>query len=137
MADQVEQSGDLRCAIITPDCQVLDVAATSVVIPAHDGQIGILRKRAPLLCNLGIGVVKLTTGGTQRRVFVDGGFAEVRDNQVTVLTSAALEPEQIDRETAQAALNVAKNMRITDDASFQARQDAIARAKTQLALTRG
>jgi len=137
MADQVELSGDLRCAIITPDCQVLDVAATSVIIPAHDGQIGILRQRAPLLCNLGIGVVKLTTGGTQRRVFIDGGFAEVRDSRVTVLTAAALEPEQIDRETSQAALNAALNMRITDDASFQARQDAIARAKTQLALTRG
>jgi F-type H+-transporting ATPase subunit epsilon len=129
-----DHSGELRCAVITPDRQVFDVAARFVVLPAHDGQIGVLRGRAPLLCKLGIGVVKLEAADQERRVFVDGGFAEVHGNVVTVLTQAALEPEQIDRESAEAALQAALNLRITDDESFTARTDAIARAKTQLAL---
>jgi F-type H+-transporting ATPase subunit epsilon len=65
---------------------------------------------------------------------VDGGFAEVRDNKVTILTSAALEPEQIDRQAVEAALKAAKGMPITDEVSLAARSDAIMRAKTQLAL---
>ena len=134
MADQVDQNGEVRCAVITPDRQVLDVKARSVVVTAHDGQIGVLSKRAPLLCKLGIGVVRLDVGGQERRLFVDGGFAQVRQNEVTVLTPAALEPEQIDRKKAEAALQAAMDMRITDDESFAARTDAIARARAQLSL---
>ncbi len=129
-----DQNGEVRCAVITPDRQVLDVKARSVVVTAHDGQIGVLTGRAPLLCKLGIGVVRLDVGGQERRLFVDGGFAQVRQNEVTVLTPAALEPEQIDRKKAEAALQAAMDMRITDDESFAARTDAIARAKAQLSL---
>ncbi|MBN1344227.1 MAG: ATP synthase F1 subunit epsilon [Phycisphaerae bacterium] len=137
MADQDRKSGELRCMVITPDRQVLDVSAQSVVLPAHDGQIGVLRNRAPLLCKLGIGVLKLQTGGKERKLFVDGGFAQVRENDVTVLTTDALEPNQIDRGSAEAALSSAKNLRITDDDSLAARTDAITRAATQLSLAGG
>jgi F-type H+-transporting ATPase subunit epsilon len=124
----------LQCAVITPDRQVLDVTADSVVMPAYDGLVGILPGRAPLLAKLGIGVVRLETEEGERRVFVDGGFAQVRDNKVTILTQAALEPEQIDRAAAEADLKAAMDMAITDEASLTNRIDAIARAKTQLAL---
>jgi F-type H+-transporting ATPase subunit epsilon len=124
----------LQCAVITPDRQVLDVAADSVVMPAYDGLVGILPGRAPLLAKLGIGIVRLETGDGERRVFVDGGFAQVRDNKVNILTQAALEPEQIDRAAAEADLKAAMDMSITDEESHTARTNAIARAKTQLAL---
>jgi F-type H+-transporting ATPase subunit epsilon len=129
-----DQSTKLSCAVITPDRQVLDVTVDSVVMPAHDGLIGILQGRAPLLCKLGIGIVKLVTGDQERRLFIDGGFAQVRDNKVTILTSAALEPEQIERSAAEAALKAAQELAITDEESVAARADAIARAKSQLAL---
>lgn len=130
----VKASDELQCAVITPDRQVLDVPVQSVVLPAHDGQIGVLRDRAPLLCKLGIGVVKLDVDGRQQRVFVDGGFAQVLNNVVTVLTPYALEPAQIQRRRAEADLQAAQAMPITDDASFETRQNAIARAKAQLEL---
>jgi F-type H+-transporting ATPase subunit epsilon len=134
MPDQANKSGELRCAIITPDRRVLDVTVDSVVLPAHDGLIGVLRHRAPLLCKLGIGVARVGTGQHQRRVFIAGGFAQVLEDNITLLTPAAMEPEEVDRETAEAALQAAQNMRITDDASLRARGDAIARAKAQLSL---
>ena len=46
-----------QIAVVTPDAQVFDRRAGSAVLPAHDGEIGILRGRAPLLCKLGIGVL--------------------------------------------------------------------------------
>jgi F-type H+-transporting ATPase subunit epsilon len=132
----VENRGDVRCAIITPDRQVVDVQVDSVVLPAHDGQVGVLRGRAPLLCKLGIGVLKLTSGapGSERRFFIDGGFAQVRENAVTVLTQAALEPQQINLDAAEKALAAALDMKIPDKAAYTARDKAIARARTQIAL---
>ncbi len=132
----VKANDELQCAVITPDRQVLDAAVQSVVLPAHDGQIGVLRDRAPLLCKLGIGIVKLDVAGRQQRVYVDGGFAQVLNNVVTVLTPYALEPDQIKRKRAEADLQAAQALPITDDASFEHRQNAIARAKAQLELVR-
>src|SRR5437762_7685934 len=84
----------LHCAVITPERQVLDADVDSVVLPAHDGLIGILRDRAPLLCEVGIGVLTLSGGEVGRReMFVDGGFAQVLHNDVTILTTRAQEPK--------------------------------------------
>ncbi len=130
----VDHKGEVHCEIITPDRRVLDIQVTSVILPAHDGQIGILRGRAPLVCKLGIGAVRLGHAGQERRLFIDGGFAQVRGNNVTVLTPSALEPDQIDSHAAQAALRAALDMPITDEASWTARSNAIARAKAQIKI---
>ncbi len=81
---------DIKCSVITPEAQVVDTTATSVVIPAHDGLIGILFNRAPLLCQLGEGTLRIDgSDGIQRRFNVQGGFAQVLNNEVTVLTEKA------------------------------------------------
>jgi len=81
---------DIQCSVLTPETQVLDAAATAVVFPAHDGLIGILKNRAPLICELGTGELRIdTVGGKQERIHIEGGFASVRDNEVTILTEKA------------------------------------------------
>ncbi|MCH7813271.1 MAG: F0F1 ATP synthase subunit epsilon [Planctomycetes bacterium] len=79
----------LRCQLITPDAEVLDVEAISVVFPAHDGQVGILKNRAPLLCQLGRGVCRVMTSDGQREFRIQGGFARMLDNRLTILTQHA------------------------------------------------
>ncbi len=101
------KTSELTLTVITPERQVLDEPATSVVLPAHDGEIGILRGRAPLMAELGIGQLRYTKGGQVRRVFIDGGFTQVIDNRVTVLTpraipAADITAEQIDTAQKQA-----------------------------------
>jgi F-type H+-transporting ATPase subunit epsilon len=88
-------SAAIKMVVITPERQVLDENASAVVIPAHDGELGILRDRSPLMCELGIGQLRYTIGDQTRRVFIDGGFAQIYDNQVTVLTSRAVPVEDI------------------------------------------
>jgi F-type H+-transporting ATPase subunit epsilon len=124
----------LHCCVITPERQVLDMDVDAVVLPAHDGQIGILRNRAPLVCELGVGVMRFSGANDAHELFVDGGFAQVLDNEVTVLTPRAAAPAEINRAAASTALAEAEKMRITDDASRIARDRALARAKTQLKL---
>jgi F-type H+-transporting ATPase subunit epsilon len=80
---------EIRCTVITPERLVLDEATEAVVIPAHDGEVGILVNRAALMCELGVGQLRYAKGGRTERVFIDGGFAQVHDNAVTVLTADA------------------------------------------------
>ena len=94
---------DIHVTVITPERQVLEEHVDAVVIPAHDGEIGILRDRAALMCELGIGQFRYTQAGQTQRMFIDGGFAQVYDNQVTVLTSRALPAEQVTAEVIAAA----------------------------------
>jgi F-type H+-transporting ATPase subunit epsilon len=123
--------------VVTPEAVVLEARASSVSLPAHDGEIGILRNRAPLVCSLGIGVLRLETDEGPQRLFVDGGFAEVHDNQLTILTNRAERSDDIDGKAARQALDEASAMRITDEASLTARQNALARAKARLRLAPG
>ncbi len=88
--------------MITPEQKVLETRAESAVIPAHDGELGILYNRAPLMCELGIGQLRYRAEGRTHRVFIDGGFAQVFRNRVTVLSDRALTADQIDSETIDA-----------------------------------
>jgi F-type H+-transporting ATPase subunit epsilon len=96
-------AGQLTLRIITPERVALDTTADSVRIPGLDGDIGILPKHAPMVAALDIGVLRFTSGGGQVTQFVGGGFAEVKDNTVRVVTSAGEAPEEIDEERARAA----------------------------------
>jgi|YNPNPStandDraft_1061719.scaffolds.fasta_scaffold88482_2 F-type H+-transporting ATPase subunit epsilon len=89
----------IRLIVVTPEQQVLDEYTSSVVFSAHDGEVGILPLRAPLLCELGVGQLRYQTGGTTRRLYIEGGFAEVMNNTVTVLTQRALPVDQITPQT--------------------------------------
>lgn len=127
----------LHCSVITPEHQVLDTDASAVVMPAHDGLVGILHNRAPLLTELGTGVLRVDTSGEGTREFyVDGGFAQVLNNEVTILTERAAAAEDIASSDAQKALQAAEAMPTQDEASSNARRRAIDRAKAQLAIAK-
>jgi F-type H+-transporting ATPase subunit epsilon len=60
-----------------------------VVAPAWDGEIGILRGHAPLVILLGDGELRVQTGSDVQRFHVSGGFMQVADDVVTVLSESA------------------------------------------------
>jgi len=94
----------LQCIVVTPERAVLDQSADFVALPMYDGELGVLPGRAPLIGRLGSGELRLRHGNTADRYFIDGGFAQVRNNQVTVLTPKAIKAEAIDQEAAARAL---------------------------------
>src|SRR3954449_1534576 len=97
-----------QCVVVTPEQQVLDESVRQAILPAHDGQIGILTDRAPLLVKLGQGTLQLdsaagTSGGRgSRKFYVEGGIAQMKDNKLTVLTQMAVPAEQINADSARA-----------------------------------
>jgi F-type H+-transporting ATPase subunit epsilon len=123
-----------QCSVITPEREVLDTEATFVAFPAHDGEVGILRDRAPLLFKMGIGVLRVETPEAEHKFFVDGGFAQMVDNRLTLLTEQARRAEDIDRAAAERALSEAKALPMVTDAEFAAHQKAVQRAEVQVKL---
>jgi F-type H+-transporting ATPase subunit epsilon len=79
-----------QCDIVTPDEEVFKESVSSVVLPAHDGYMGILTGRAPVLLRLGAGVLTATLASGGTRTFnVRRGVAHMRNNALTVLAETA------------------------------------------------
>lgn len=123
-------------SVITPERAILEADATFVAIPAFDGELGILAHRAPLLAKLGVGWLRADTAEGKKSFLLSGGFAQVVDNKVTVLTEKAQTAAEIDPKAAAAALAEAQAMRITDEDSLEARQAALALARAQVKASR-
>jgi F-type H+-transporting ATPase subunit epsilon len=94
--------------VITPEKIVLDTVASAVVVPGVDGEIGILPRHAPMVAALGPGPLSYTSGGVRESLFVAGGFAEVRQNTLRVVTEASERPSEIDVDRAQRAAERAR-----------------------------
>ena len=124
-----------HCSVITPERAVLEADATFVAFPAHDGEVGILPGRAPLLFKMGIGSLRVEAPEGNREFFVDGGFAQMVENRLTLLTEQAKAVEDIDPAAAERSLAEAREMPMVSDAEFAARQRAVRRAETQIHLS--
>src|SRR6516164_1751691 len=104
-----ETSGrSVQCVVVTPERTVVDVSVDFVSIPMYDGELGVLPGRAPLIGRLGPGELRTRRGEQAQRYYVDGGFAQVRANVVTVLTHRAVPAGEINVPAAEQALAEAK-----------------------------
>jgi F-type H+-transporting ATPase subunit epsilon len=125
-----------QCVVVTPEEQVLNDSAQSAVVTAHDGELGILTNRAPLLVKLGIGPMRVTTAKGQgpRTFLIEGGIAQMQDNRLTVLTTRAVPAEKIDPQTAQAELTEALARPAGDARATEDRLLAIRRAQAKIRI---
>ena len=82
-------ASNLKVAIISPERTVYEGEADMVVAPAWDGEVGVLRGHAPMLVLLGAGEMRVTNGSSTQRFQVEGGFMQVADDVVTVLSESA------------------------------------------------
>src|SRR5262249_13380016 len=109
---------------------LLDAEVEFVALPMYDGELGVLSGRGALIGRLGPGELRTRRGNETHRYFVDGGFAQIRNNIVTVLTPRALKAEEINRAAAEQALETAKGPGKSTDERLKAE----ARARAQLRL---
>ncbi len=99
--------------IATPDRLLSKEKAVRAQIPAKDGYIGVLPDHAPLLSELGTGALTYTTPDDHRfSLAIDGGFLEIHDNVVRVLTDGAEKSQEIDVTKAEKDLKRAQDSMI-------------------------
>ena len=83
------EGAGLHVVVLSPEATVYEGEATQVVAPASNGYLGILRGHAPLMALLGEGVLRVENGRDSRKFNVAGGFLQVVDDVVTVLSERA------------------------------------------------
>ena len=131
----------LTVRVIAPDKTIWDSPAEEVILPSTTGQLGILSDHAPLLTALDIGVMRVRAEKNKNWVAIAllGGFAEVENNEVTILVNGAERGDTIDRETARKAYEEAEERLAKADTGtrqeqIQAKQ-ALKRARARLQAT--
>jgi F-type H+-transporting ATPase subunit epsilon len=79
----------LTVQLISPERVLFEGTVDSVVAPAFDGEVGILTQHAPMMALLGKGELRLGAGGSAGRFRIEGGFLQVLNDTVRVVTEHA------------------------------------------------
>ncbi len=115
--------------VITPQKHVRGMTALEVILPASDGQLGILYNHAAIAGKLDIGVVRYFDEHQSEQLFyIEGGFFHVRDNTITVITGDILSPIELTDEYAQEQMEYAKRLPASNYEELNIRRRAIKRA---------
>ncbi len=80
----------ISVSIVTPEEHVYDGEVNFISIPAKSGSLGILPGHLPIVCNLGVGIVKLATDRETEYIGVCWGFMEFINNRANILTERAI-----------------------------------------------
>ena len=127
---------DLRIVLVTPETTLLDEKVEALRFPLYDGQIGILPSRAPLVGRLGSGELRITTAKGVSSYFIDGGFVQVKENVVSLLTDNAQLASTLDPRQAEDELQSVQHRHPKNDAEFIAKDADLDRFRHKLALAR-
>jgi F-type H+-transporting ATPase subunit epsilon len=122
----------IQCVVVTPERTLFDELVDFVVLPLFDGELGVLPGRSPVIGRLGFGELRTKSQGSTKRYFVDGGFAQVRDNVVTVLTNRAIPASLLDPQAASQELELAKARRATSEHDLAEKAKAVARSSAMI-----
>src|SRR3954447_23574660 len=133
-ADKKPLGGRIECVVVTPERTLFDELVEFVALPLYDGELGVLPGRSPLIGRLGYGELRTRIGGATHRYFVDGGFAQVRDDVVTVLTNRAIPASMVDAQAAEQELDRALALKGSTEHDMADRTRAIDRARAQIRI---
>ena len=127
----------LTCNVVTPERTAFDVDTTFVVVPLFDGELGIAPGHTPLIGRLGYGELRVTLlDGQKLRYYVDGGFVEVVEGRVTILTGRILAAEDLDQDVAYEHLREAMKRPVPSEELLQLRDRAVQQARSQIRVAR-
>ena len=123
------------CEVLTPEGRRVELAARTVVFPGVDGQIGILPDRAPVVASLGAGLLRVTEpDGSRREFFLARGFAQVRENRMTILADECLPVPEIDPEEAWDQIAAARRLPSDTPEAAALRDRVMREARTRFGL---
>jgi F-type H+-transporting ATPase subunit epsilon len=128
----------IRLEFVTPERAIAHEEVDEIVLPGEEGDFGVLPGHAPLLAALRTGQMWYRKGTDTQFAFVDGGFAEVVPDRVSILAPVAERAEDIDFARAEAAKRRAEEVmaRPMPDADFERARIALLRAISRLELSK-
>lgn len=122
--------GKFRVVLLTPKAKLLEARVGSVVLPAHDGQMGILRNHCPTLAALGFGIMQVREIVDRPDAFyiIEGGFVRISENHVTVLAYAVTTFEGKTSEAVESMISHARSV-VAGQEYIRSQQESIDQRK--------
>lgn len=122
----------LSFALVSPERELFNGEVDQVVVPGSEGEFGVLPNHSPAMSVIKPGALKVLSDGAERRIFVNGGFADVTPEGLTVLAEEAIDLADIDAAQIEQELkNASEDLRdANSDAKREAAQRAVARLES-------
>jgi len=122
----------INCIVVTPAETAVETEASSITLPLFDGDKGVMADHAPMIGRLGNGELRLegTEGGS--RFYIEGGFVQVLDNTVSILTNRVVAVEDLDSSALEQELGNALAMPGNNDEELDLRERASDAVRAQL-----
>ncbi len=120
----------LNFALVAPERELFHGDVDQVVVPGSEGEFGVLPNHAPVMSVIKPGALRVIDGGSERRIFVNGGFADVTPDGLTVLAEEAIDLADVDSaEVDQQLKNAQDDLRdsLGSDSKREAAERAVAR----------
>ena len=127
---------ELKCIVVTPEETTVEAVVESVEVPLFDGEMGILHNHGAMIGRLGSGELRLRNGDQVDRFFLDGGFIQIADNTVSVLTGRAVPVEQLDADEAESQLETALAEPAVGSEQMEARDQLVQQLRAQQRVAR-
>ena len=91
-------SEEFKVEIVNPEKSFLsEENVTEVVIPAFEGEMGILKDHISIISFLKPGIIKVYSKSEEKKYFVEDGIVEFKDNNLSILTSSIFKVSDLDR----------------------------------------
>lgn len=127
---------NVKCVVVTPEATSIEQEADFVSVPLFDGEKGIGAGHAPMIGRLGYGELRLRTGGTADRYYVDGGFVQVENNVVSIMTGKLLKAADVDASTAEEQISESMKRPASTPELLEIRDRAVEQARAQLRIAK-
>jgi F-type H+-transporting ATPase subunit epsilon len=122
----------LHFALVSPEREMFNGEVDHVVVPGSEGEFGVMPNHAPVMSVIKPGALRVIDGGVERRIFVNGGFADVTPEGLTVLAEEAIDIADID--AAELDLQLKNAQEDLRDANSDEKREAAQRALTRLEM---
>jgi F-type H+-transporting ATPase subunit epsilon len=115
----------LQFALVSPEQELFHGAVDQVVVPGSEGEFGVLPDHAPFMSTIKPGALRIYDGGEVRKIFVNGGFADVTPDGLTVLAEDAVDLSKVSAaEIEQQLKDAREDVRLAQDEARRVRAEA-------------
>ena len=113
-------SDEFKIEIVNPEKSfLLKEDVTEVVVPAYEGEIGILKDHISIISFLKPGIIKVISKSVEEKFYVDDGIIEFKDNNLSILTSSIINLKDLDKNKIDELLKQAEEVNSKADISDQ------------------
>lgn len=124
------------CKLITPEARILDAEVVYASVPMHDGQRGVMHHTSAIVGKLGPGRLRLDfpSGSGSKSWFIEGGFMQNVNDELTILAQGAVPADKLDLQDAKAELAEAEARKSSDFEEMEKISAARDKARAKVAV---